>query len=186
MAGVAGPMLQRSTASGVRFLAGLAAGGVAAGLLLAVPVYLAGSLADRFLPASVQVGVLVVVAIGLALADLAGRTPHVQRQVPQALVRSLPPGSLGLAWGFDLGLLITTQKTSSLLWLAIAAVALLGPATAPAALVAFSVVATAGITLLSLTAWARTMEGGFGWTWTRRTRWVTGTAMLAAAVLTLT
>ena len=185
MAGVAGPMLQRSRASGARFLTGLAVGGITAGLVLAVPLYLAGRLAGRVTPESARMVLLVGLAFVLALADLTGRTPHVWRQVPQRLVRSLPSGTLGLTWGFDLGLLVTTQKTSSLLWLSIAAVTLLDPGLAPGALVAFSLVATAGVLALSMTAWAVTMRGGLDWTWIRRTRWVTGATMLAAALGTL-
>jgi hypothetical protein len=178
-------MLQRSRASGARFLAGLAIGGVIAGLVLAVPLYLAGHLAGRFLPTSTRVVLLVGLAFALALADLTGRTPHVWRQVPQRLVRSLPPGTLGLTWGFDLGLLITTQKTSSLLWLSLAAVTLLDPGMAPGALVAFSLAATAGVITLSTTAWAVAMRGGMDWTWIRRTRWATSAAMLAAGLGTI-
>src|SRR5690348_1476054 len=106
MAGVAGPMWQRSRAQGARFLAGLAVGGVASGLVLAVVVFLFGRLAERALPLPVRVGVLVALAVGLGVADLAGRTPHVWRQVPQRLFHKLPPGLLGLTWGFDLGLLV--------------------------------------------------------------------------------
>jgi hypothetical protein len=185
MAGVAGPMLRRSRAGTARFLIGLAVGGAGAGLVLAVPVYLVGHLAGRFLPDPVRVGLLVGLAVAFGLADLSGRTPHVWRQVPQRLVRSLPPGTLGLTWGFDLGLLVTTQKTSSLLWLSTAAVMLLNPGLAPAALVGFSLVATAGIVTLSMTAWAIAMEGRLDWTWIRRTRWATGATMLAIGMGTI-
>jgi hypothetical protein len=185
MAGVAGPMWQRSRASGVRFLAGLAVGGTAAGLVLSVPVYLAGQLAVRVLPEAVRVGLLVGLALAFGLADLTGRTPHVWRQVPQRLVRSLPPGTLGLTWGFDLGLLVTTQKTSSLVWLAVAAVTLLDPGLAPGALVGISLIATLGIAVLSLTVWALTAEGGMDWPWIRRIRWATGAAMLALGLGTV-
>jgi hypothetical protein len=182
MAGVAGPMLRRSRTSGARFLTGLALGGASAATLLSVPVYLSGQLAGWLLPAPIRVWLLVGLAIGFGLADLTGRTPHVWRQVPQRLVRTLPPGTLGLTWGFDLGLLVTTQKTSSLLWLCIAAVALLDPRLATATLVAISVMATAGIAFLSGTAWAAAMGGGMDWTWIRRTRWATGATMLMAGV----
>lgn len=185
MAGVAGPMLQRSRASGARFLTGLAVGGISAGLVLAVPLYLVGHLAGRVMPLPVKMVLLVGLAFALGLADLTGRTPHVWRQVPQRLVRSLPPGALGLTWGFDLGLLVTTQKASSLLWLSIAAVTLLDPGLVPAALVAFSLAATAGVLTLSMTAWAVAMRGGLGWIWIRRTRWATGTTMLAAGLGTV-
>jgi hypothetical protein len=182
MAGVAGPMGRRDRA---RFLLGLAAGGAAAGLVLSVPVYLVGQLLLAALPLPARVVALVVVALGLAAADLLGRTPHVWRQVPQRFIRTLPPGPLGLVWGFDLGLLVTTQKTTSLPWLALAAVALLDPSLAPLVLVTLSLVATIGITALSLTAWARTLEGGMDWSWIRRARWATGTTMLFAGLGTI-
>ncbi len=185
MAGVAGPMLQRSRAGGARFLAGLALGGACAGLVLAVPVYLVGRFVGQFLPEPVRVGMVVAIAMAFAVADLAGRTPHVWRQVPQQLVRSMSPGALGLTWGFDLGLLVTTQKTSSLLWVSIVAVTLLDPGLAPGALVAFSLIATAGIVILSMTMWAMAMEGQRGWTWIRRVRRVTGATILAAGLGTI-
>jgi hypothetical protein len=185
MAGVAGPMWQRSRASAARFLTGLAVGGAAAGLVLAVPVFLIGRLAGQVLPLPVRVALLVALAVGFGLADLAGRTPHVWRQVPQRLVRTLPPGVLGLTWGFDLGLLVTTQKTSSLLWLSIAGIALLDPGLAPGALVGFSLVASAGVLALSMRLWTVAAKGGMDWAWIRRARWVTGTAMLATGVTIL-
>ena len=185
MAWVAGPMRQRSRADGARFLTGLALGGVLAGLVLSVPVYLVGQLAVRYLPAPVRVGSLVVLALAFGVADLTGRTPHVWRQVPQKLVRTLPPGTLGLTWGFALGLLVTTQKTSSLLWLSIAAVTLLHPALAPGVLVGLSLVATLGIVVLTMTVWTVVMKGGMDWTWIRRARWVTGAGMLAVAAGTI-
>jgi hypothetical protein len=182
MAGVAGPMLQRSRARAARFLTGLAVGGVGAGLVLAVPVYLAGRFAGRLLPVPARAGLIAGLALVFGLADLFGRTPHVWRQVPQQFVRMLSPGTLGLTWGFDLGLLVTTQKTSSLLWLSIAAVALLDPALAPAALACFSLVATAAVVVLSVTTWKVVGEGKLGWAWIRRTRRVTGATMLATGL----
>jgi hypothetical protein len=183
MAGVAGPMFQRSRFDGARFLAGLATGGAAAGLALAVPVFLLGQLAVGVLPTPVPVVLLVCVAVVLGVADLTDRTLHVWRQVPQRLIHSLSPGLLGLTWGFDLGLLVTTQKATSLLWLTIAGITLLYPASAPAVLVGISLVATIGITGLTLGGvWKRVMEGGMDWSWIRRTRRVTGAAMLLAAL----
>ena len=108
MAGVAGPMLRRSRTAAARFLAGLAIGGVAAGLLLAVPTYLLGAVVRGLLPEPARLVVLAAVCGLFALADLALPTPQVWRQVPQRLQDVLPPGALGAAWGFDLGLLVTT------------------------------------------------------------------------------
>jgi hypothetical protein len=149
MAGVASPMLRSSRARGVRFLAGLAIGGAAGGMLLALPVYLLGTLAGH-LPLPMRAGSLALACAGLGVADLLGRTPHVWRQVPQSLVRTLEPGALGLAWGFDLGLLFTTQKTTSLIWGCLAAVVLLRPDLAVPVLVGISVVASMSIAGLSI------------------------------------
>ncbi|HEX6681242.1 MAG TPA: hypothetical protein VF062_00490 [Candidatus Limnocylindrales bacterium] len=148
MAGVAGPMLRRSRAAGARFLAGLLAGGAAGALVLALPVYLLGMLAG-LLPQSARLVILLVTCALLGLADLSGRTPHMWRQVPQQLVNRLPPGALGLAWGFDLGLMVTTQKTTSLIWGTIAAVVLLRPSLAAPALVGIATVATLTVVLFS-------------------------------------
>jgi hypothetical protein len=128
MAGVAGPMLRRDRFGAVRMLAGLLAGSVAAGVLLALPTYLLGTLMHEALPERVRLVLLAAVCGVLGLADLTARTPHVWRQVPQRLMDVLPPGSLGTAWGFDLGLLFTTQKTTSLIWVALASLVLLAPA----------------------------------------------------------
>jgi hypothetical protein len=140
MAGVAGPMLRRSRSAAVRLLIGLAVGGVAAGLLLALPVYLLGA-AVAGLPQAARLAALVAVCGLFAVADLASRTPHVWRQVPQRLQDVLPPGMLGMAWGFDLGLLVTTQKTTSLLWVMLAALVLLDPDSSAAALATVAAVA---------------------------------------------
>ena len=182
MAGVAGPLLQRNRLGGTRFLIGIAVGGVGAGLVLAVPVFLMGQLADHYMPHPIRLALLIAVAVVLGFADLSGRTPHTWRQVPQRLVRTLPPGALGITWGFDLGLLVTTQKTSSLLWLSIIAITLLDPHASPEALVALSLIATIGIVLLSMSKWIAMVEGGMDWTWVRNTRTVTGVTMLAVAL----
>jgi len=127
MVGVSNPIMRRDRAQGGRFIAGfgfglvVATGAVAAVL---VPVSSAAHLA----PEPVRAGVLVVLVVFLGLADLFNRTPHVWRQVPQRLARELndQPGRLGLIWAVDLGLLVTTQKTTSLLWIGIAGAVLLG------------------------------------------------------------
>jgi hypothetical protein len=155
MTGVAGPLLRntRTRVRGVRFLVGLAIGGAAGGAVLAVPVYLLGRLVQP-LPAGVRLTLLVAVCVLLAVADFTQRTPHVWRQVPQQLVNKLPSGSLGLTWGFDLGLLFTTQKTTSMVWVAMAALVLLEPSLAAVALIGVSVVATLVVAAMSLTAGA--------------------------------
>jgi len=144
MAGVAGPMFRNARRSGWRFLAGLLAGGVMAGMLLALPVYLLGTISGA-LPLTVRLSAFVLLCVGFALADLLLRTPHVWRQVPQSLVRALRPGALGVVWGFDLGLLFTTQKTTSLIWVALSGLVLLQPGAALVVLVSVSIVATLAI-----------------------------------------
>jgi hypothetical protein len=144
MAGVAGPMLLDRRAAGVRFLAGLAVGGAAGGAALAVVAFLAASLLG-VLDDALRLWLFVPVAVVLAVLDLTNRTPHVWRQVPQQLVNTLPPGTLGLVWGFDLGLLFTTQKVASLIWVALAGVILVEPTLVWVVLVGVAVIASLAV-----------------------------------------
>jgi hypothetical protein len=186
MTGVAGPLLHnpKLRAGGVRFLVGLIIGSAAGGAVLAVPVYLLGRLLEP-LPAWVRLTLLAAVCVVLAVADFTQRTPHVWRQVPQTLVNKLPPGSLGLAWGFDLGLLFTTQKTTSLVWVALAALVLLKPGLAAVVLVGVSVVAMLVMAALAMGAGSddRTSPG-----WSKK--WVKhirrGSAVVIAVVTAVT
>jgi hypothetical protein len=184
MAGVAGPMLRHNRASGTRLLVGLAVGGTAAGILLAVPAYLLGSLVQSALPMPVRLTLVAVVSAGFGIADLANRTPHVWRQVPQQLVHRLPPGMLGVAWGFDLGLLATTQKVASLIWVAIAAVVLLEPTVAAGLLVGIALISSVAVTAWSMSA--RTSELLLSrrerW-WVRNIRRASGLALLTLSFL---
>lgn len=151
MAGVAGPMLGRSRSQGTRFLTGLLAGGLIASAVLATVFFGIGEPLSWILPrtaARIAAGVLLLLA---GIADLANRTPHIWRQVPQALLRRLSPGRLGLAWGFDLSLLFTTQKSTSLTWSALTLVTLLEPGASWAALPAMTVIGVLTITLRSVT-----------------------------------
>jgi hypothetical protein len=136
MAGVAGPMLRFDRMGALRLLAGLLVGEAAAAAVLSVPAYLIGEAAHEFVPSAARLWILAVTCAIFAIADLTGRTPHVWRQVPQRFARTLPPGKRGLVWGFDLGILFTTQKVTSLIWVAIAAGLLLSPAGAVAVLAA--------------------------------------------------
>lgn len=181
MAGVAGPMLRQRRWAAVRFLAGLAVGGVAAGLVLAVPIYLVGSGLHHVLPRTARVALVVAIVVVLAVADLRDRTPHVWRQVPQRLIRVLPPGVLGLVWGFDLGLLFTTQKTVSLIWASIAGAILLAPAAAPVLLAVVAFTATAAVSAWSMTRFGSTVDTRMDRTWTRKARTASAIAMLLMA-----
>jgi hypothetical protein len=182
MAGVAGPMLRNKDRAGARFLAGLLVGEAAAGLLLAVPAYLLSEMA-QVLPQAARLWILVGVCAIFGVADLMNRTPHVWRQVPQALIHRLQPGTLGVAWGFDLGLLFTTQKVVSLIWVAIAAGVLLQPAMA-----AGVVVGVAVLTGLAVIGGSVTFKPGrlrSPGALLRRVRQASGSATLALAVLTV-
>ncbi len=130
MAGVAGPMLRRSKAEGSRFLAGLMVGELVSSMVLAAALYALGTAVALVAPTFVREVLLGVLVAAFGVADMRNRTPHVWRQVPQKYVRSMAPGRLGLVWGFDLGLLFTTQKSTSLLWVVLAAVGLLSPGSA--------------------------------------------------------
>lgn len=145
MAGVAGPMLRTHPAAAFRFLVGFTAGAAIGGLVLALGALLLGRALHTVLTGEARIAIVATLCGLLGLADLLNRTPHIWRQVPQALARSLPPGFLGVVWGIDIGLLFTTQKTSSLIWVAISAVVLLHPAGAPALLVAMALVTSLAI-----------------------------------------
>lgn len=133
MAGVAGPMLQ-DHARGRRFLLGLVIGELFDSLVIGMTAYLLGIVFEANSPQTLRVAVVMVAGIALAIADVTGRTPQAHRQVPQRLARSVRswPLAVGGAWGFDLGVLVTTRKVASVEWFALVAVALLRPPLAPA------------------------------------------------------
>ncbi|MFE6930901.1 hypothetical protein ACFVDT_02575 [Streptomyces sp. NPDC057699] len=151
MAGVAGPMLKRSRPRGARFLVGLLAGEVAAAGLMSLAVYVLGEGIALILGAPWRASLTGVALVVFGVADLANRTPHIWRQVPQEHIRTMPPGMLGLAWGFDLALLFTTQKSTSLTWGVLTAALLLHPASSSLLLVGMALVAVATVTVRSLT-----------------------------------
>jgi hypothetical protein len=125
MVGVADPLWREDRRQGLRFLGGFAAGTAAATAVLSIPLLLltAGAAA---IDAKVRGIALILLLLGLGTADLVNRTPHVWRQVPQRFARTLAPGRLGFVWALDLGLLVTTQKTTSLLWIGLGALVLAG------------------------------------------------------------
>jgi hypothetical protein len=186
MAGVSGPLIRRRPADGARFLAGLTVGGVVAGVLVALLLYLVGRGVHWTLPRTPRMVLLAVVSLALGIADLAGRTPHAWRQVPQELVRRMAPGFRGVIWGFDLGLLVTTQKAVSLVWATIAAVVLLDPWAALPVMVGLAVLSNVGVT-----AWSLRFSGAFDHggrrqrTWLRAIRVASGATLLAMAAVTL-
>jgi hypothetical protein len=184
MAGVAGPMLRSRRGAGTRLLAGLLTGELAAGAVLAVPAFLLGTALRAALPLQARLCTVAALCMLFAAADLANRTPQVQRQVPESLIWQLPPGTLGLAWGFDLGLLVTTQKAVSLIWAAITATVLVSPATAAIVLIATPVIAGTTVIVLSVPQ----HPGGYRLaSWRRRLRLArhgSGAVLTALGVLT--
>jgi hypothetical protein len=142
-----------------------------------------GALAYSLVPESSR---LIATAAGLAALgtlDLANRTPHVWRQVPQRLVRQLTPGTLGVMWGADLGTLISTQKTTSLIWgsLLIAVLAT-PPHLGYLLLIVLAVAAPLSVAVLSVLhgiADSPTQPGRLS---VRRMRGATGVVLLAVAV----
>lgn len=186
MAGVAGPMLRHDRAGAVRFLFGLLIGGLAGSAVLAVPFYVLGRLAEAVLTDQARWIAFGVVVAVLGVVDLALRTPHVQRQVPQGLVRTMKPGALGLVWGVDLAMLFTTQKTTSLLWVALAGLILVAPGLAPVVLTASWVVAWLAMVYLSVRRPTLIPIGEERLTWqdlVKILRRVSGTILLGTAVI---
>jgi len=150
MVGVSGPLLADSRSEGGRFLAALTVAGLAGSAILAT-VGVAVSLAvQAVLPSGVRLAVLAGWAVLLGLADLTDRTPQWFRQVPQRLVRELKPGLLGTVWGFDLGLIVTTKKVTSLAWLAIGGAVLLRPALVPVCVIGIGLTTSLSVLLWSL------------------------------------
>ena len=120
MVGVSDPLWRDDRRQGRRFLVGFVTGSVAATVILSLPLLLLTGLAAAIDPIVRQMA-LIVLLLGLGAADLLNRTPHIWRQVPQRFAYTLAPGRLGFVWALDLGLLVTTQKTTSLLWIGLGA-----------------------------------------------------------------
>jgi hypothetical protein len=150
MAGVAGPLMRRSRPMAARFLLGLTAGHLIVGVLLSFAVFGLGLLITSVVPSAIRMTILVLVTVALAMADALNRTPHTSRQVPVRLYGQLSPGFLGFSWGFDLGLLITTNKTNSLIWVALAGTLLTAPFAAPLLMIEVALLSSAAIFVRSL------------------------------------
>ncbi len=173
MAGVAGPMLRRSGQQGTRFLLGLLMGGLLASALLASLLFGLGSALDQTLSSTTRTGVAGCALFVFGLLDAANRTPHIWRQVPQALVRVLPPWRLGAVWGFDLSLLFTTQKTTSLTWAAVVGTMVVARWEAWVVMIGMTIISVATIALRSVLYAVRgpalTGDGRQAWfLWMRR------------------
>ncbi len=185
MVGVSGPLLADSVRDGTRFLIGLTLAGLAgSAMLAAVGVTLSMTL-QHAVPLAGRMVMLIGLAVLFGLADLADRTPQLFRQVPQRLVRELSPGVLGSVWGFDLGLIVTTKKVTSLGWLAIGGAVLVNPALVPVCVISIGLT-----TSLAIVLWASRIRNDTQCLvkrrrpWMTRTRMFSGSALLAVAVLT--
>lgn len=122
-------------------LASLSAGYAITTLFLVIALATVSEVMSALLTESVRRTSLIFILAALGLADLVGHTPQTQRQVPQRFVRDLSIVPRNFFWGLDLGLLFTSQKTTSLIWMAISAAILLGTSVA---LIAVPAVAAAG------------------------------------------
>lgn len=127
MVGVVGPMLRRSPGEAYNFILGYAVGYLAGGTVLVTVAYGVGQLLRAVVPHGPRVVALILVLVVLGALDLADRTPQAKRQVPQRHARNISPGWRGVVWAFDLALLFTTRKTTSLVWAALATLVLLDP-----------------------------------------------------------
>lgn len=178
MVGVSGPLLAESARDATRFLLALVIAGVAGSAVLA----LVGVALSMALLAGLQLGVrmmcLAAWAVLLGVADLSNRTPQLFRQVPQRLVRELRPGMLGAVWGFDLGLIVTTKKVTSLGWLAIGGAILLSPALVPVCVIAIGLT-----TSLSIALWSMRVRNNTQCLVRRQREWMTRTRVLSGAGL---
>jgi hypothetical protein len=178
-------MLADSSAAGTRFLLGLTAGSLAGSVVLAAAGVTAGlGLADVGMTLGFRRAALIAVAIALGGADVTNRTPQLARQVPQRLVRELAPGALGAVWGFDLGLVVTTKKVTSLWWLAIIGLILVQPQ-----LLVVAVPAGVFVTAFSISSWSLRVKDNTLCLMKRQRAWVTqlrmasGVLMLGTAIL---
>lgn len=183
MVGVSGPMFADSTADGRRFMAGLTVGSLIGAIVLASAGAVVGlGISHAGLPLDFRRAALILLAATLGIADVANRTPQLWRQVPQRLVRELPPGMLGLVWGVDLGLVVTTKKVTSLWWLAIIGLALVKPE-----LLVIAVPCGAVVTALAIWSWSLRIKGDTAClikhqrVWITRLRTVSGAAMIGTA-----
>lgn len=154
MAGVAGPMWRRGRGRTLRFFGGMFVGGIAGGLVAGLTIFVAGSALRNVAPHFHDL-LVAALAVALGYADIRHKTPFLNRQVPEQLIPLLGPMVLGIVWGADLALLITTQKAVSLLWIGATSLALLDPRMAPLVLVLWSVIGSATILAVSGTRQAR-------------------------------
>ena len=162
MIGVSGPLNAEDPRGATRFVTGLAIGAATTTLVLGTVAAVVAALLVP-VPGVVRITVAIAGLLVLGLLDLANRTLELRRQVPQRFARVLDPGARGLLWGADLATLVSTRKTTSLPWVALAVVPLLGrPAIAAAVIATANLVFVAGIAMQTKIEHANMLRGRFG------------------------
>ena len=183
-----GPMVRYGRSVPYRLLTGLTVGLLLASFALALVAWVIGTSLASFVPLHARLLLLAALCLVFGVADLLNRTPHVRRQVPQVFIRRLPPGELlGITWGFDLGLLFTTQKVVSLLWVALAAIVLVVPDSGWLILGTAAMLEALTIAGASAGGWRGVDNFGtkVSRAWTRRMKAFSGLALMAIAVIPL-
>jgi len=183
MVGVASPLFRVRGA--IKFHAGFALGNLSSALFLSallIPVSLV--VASIALP--IRAAVVTAIIVVCAILDSLDRTPQRRRQVPQRFgLQGLPYGHLGFVYGVDVGLHATTQRTSSLGWVAIGASVIFGPPGVVAATL-LTAAAIHSLTTVLLSAFdQRTITQLQFWGWSTRT-WIRATHLVSVTVLAIT
>lgn len=120
MVGVAEPLLKWDRPAGRRFLVAFGLGLMVSALVLALLLSMTQFALHLMVAPEIIVWLSALTIALLGLLDLVGHTPQLHRQTPQSWNRELRPGIRGLLYGADVGLLVSTQKATSLIWIAIA------------------------------------------------------------------
>lgn len=177
---------QAQQAPGHQILLGLWVGGMVSSMLMASVAFGLGSLLSWVLPTIVRQIVVALFLVGFAVADVINKTPHIWRQVPVGYLHTMPPGRLGVVWGFDLSLLFTTQKATSLSWAALIGTVLLAPEASWLVLCAMTTVGV--LVIAARTIWflltKPSMHGDRSRPWFRVMRRTAGIALVVAAAYT--
>lgn len=84
-----------------------------------------GTLVGELMPGELRWALFGAGSLLLGFSDVFHHTPQWPRQVPKKLVDRLGAFNLGAVWGFDLGLISTTRKVSSITWVGLLGVLLL-------------------------------------------------------------
>ncbi|MCP9954256.1 hypothetical protein [Actinomadura madurae] len=186
MAGVSGPMMRRRPADGARFLAASPRAGSCPGCSWHCCCTWRDAGCTRRCPRHRGRSPWRPWRSGSGSPTSPGRTPHAWRQVPQVLVHRLRPGFLGVVWGFDLGLLVTTQKAASLVWAGVAAVVLLDPRAAAPVMVGLALLSNLSVALASVRFTPALIDMGTRRErlWLRSVRALSGTALVTLAAVT--